>query len=233
MTYNFIMNAKILVVDDEIDLLDLLEMNLSSEGFTVIKAQTAQQAVNAIRDDRPDIILLDIMLGETSGIDLTAKLKNLHETASIPIIMLTAKDTDTDMVVGLKVGADDYITKPFSTQVLVARIEAVLRRIPKEIYTEDSIVVGPLRIIPNAMQVKVKDRDVDLTACEYDILMALITARGGLLTRTELIDAIQDNLQSQRDRIVDVHVASLRKKLGPEGRNIVKTVHNKGYRINS
>ena len=129
MAYNFTMNAKILVVDDEVDLLDLLEMNLSSEGFTVIKAQNARQALEAIGDDRPDIILLDIMLGETSGIDLTAKLKNSHDTASIPIIMLTARDTDTDMVVGLKVGADDYITKPFSTQVLVARIEAVLRRV--------------------------------------------------------------------------------------------------------
>lgn len=232
MAYNLTMNAKILVVDDEVDLLDLLEMNLSSEGFTVIKAQNARQALEAIGDDRPDIILLDIMLGETSGIDLTAKLKNSHDTASIPIIMLTARDTDTDMVVGLKVGADDYITKPFSTQVLVARIEAVLRRVPKQSISRDSIVIGPLQIIPNAMQVKVNGRDIDLTACEYDILMELIKAQGGLLTRSQLKQSIQDNLQSQRDRIVDVHVAALRKKLGPEGRNIIKTVHNKGYRIN-
>ncbi len=122
------MNAKILIVDDEKDLLELLSMNLGTEGYIINTAENAAQALAAVRTNRPDLILLDIMLPDTSGIKLTGKLKNTPNTANIPIILLTAKDKETDMVVGLSVGADDYITKPFSTSVLVARIEAVLRR---------------------------------------------------------------------------------------------------------
>ncbi|MCK5171829.1 MAG: response regulator, partial [Planctomycetes bacterium] len=122
------MNANILVVDDERDLLELLSLNLSAEGYTITTVETGKEAISAIETERPDLILLDIMLEDISGIQLTGKLKNSPETASIPIILLTAKDTEMDMVVGLSVGADDYVTKPFSTKVLVARIEAVLRR---------------------------------------------------------------------------------------------------------
>jgi len=225
------MNAKILIVDDEKDLLELLSMNLGAEGFIVTTAENAAGALAAVRTNRPDLILLDIMLPDTSGIKLTGKLKNTPATANIPIILLTAKDKETDMVVGLSVGADDYITKPFSTSVLVARIEAVLRRAyPDNENVREILAAGPVTILPNAREVRVHGQPVELTGGEYGILVALIEAGGSILSRTQLKDALGPEAQGEKVRIIDVHIASLRKKLG-QARNIVKTVHSRGYRI--
>ena len=226
------MNANILIVDDETDLLELLDMNLSAEGYTVRTAETAKEALSAIETALPDLILLDIMLDDISGIQLTGRLKNSPRTTEIPIILLTAKDTETDMVVGLSMGADDYITKPFSTKVLVARIEAVLRRAypSPEAIARRSLSAGPVRVFPDSQEVLVDGSPIVLTAAEYSILVALIRAQGGVLSRAELKDELDPIAQSENTRLIDVHMATLRKKLGM-ARKIIRTVHRSGYRI--
>lgn len=226
------MNAKILVVDDEKNLLELLSMNLAAQGFVVNTAETGADALASVSKDRPDLILLDIVLPDISGIKLTGKLKNSPGTANIPIILLTAKDAETDVVVGLNVGADDYVTKPFSTKVLLARIEAVLnrRRAGSGGAANQTLSAGPVTIVPDHMQVYVRGKPVELTAKEYDILMALMTAAGRVLSRDELSDVLGQSDGERNMRVVDVHIGALRKKLGPDA-NIVRTVHNKGYSI--
>ena len=225
------MNARILIVDDEPDVLELLSLDLSKEGYIIQRAQTGAEALSSIRTTRPDLVLLDIMLPDMSGVQLTGKLKNTPETADIPIILLTAKDSDTDMVVGLSVGADDYVTKPFSPPVLVARIEAVLRRALSGAEEDrEMFSAGPIKIIPVNRQVFVEGRSVELTGGEYDILLALVKGGGAVLSRSELKAVLGEGAHGESERIVDVHVAALRKKLGGF-RRIVKTVHGRGYRL--
>ncbi len=225
------MIAKILIVDDEPDFLELLEMNLGSHGYLIRTVTNAAEAVSAIRRDRPDMVLLDIILPDMSGVELAAKLKNTPETADIPVILVTAKDKETDIVVGLSVGADDYVTKPFSTSVLVARIEAVLRRaVPSGKVSEDVLSVGPVKILIKSHQVLVDSKPTELTLAEYQILLALFEANEAVLSRTDLKAQLVDSGPEVAERVVDVHVASLRKKLG-EAKKIIKTVHRMGYRV--
>ncbi|MBL7215544.1 MAG: response regulator transcription factor [Phycisphaerae bacterium] len=224
------MNAKILVVDDQTDLLELLDMSLSHEGYIVRTAASGADALAMIAVDTPDLILLDIILGDISGIKLTTRLKNDVKTAHIPIILLTAKDSETDIIVGLSVGADDYITKPFSTKVLLARIDAVLRRAyPDPNAVREILQAGPIRIFPAGRQVFVEGKSVELTPAEFNILLSLFKAAGSTLSRDELQTILGSSDQSQNERVVDVHVASLRRKLG-SARMIIKTVHGQGYR---
>jgi DNA-binding response OmpR family regulator len=223
------MARKILVVDDEPDQLALLEMNLGQEGFLVCTAANAAEARTVVRKERPDLILLDVILPDTSGVNLAAELKHSPDTAGIPIIMLTAKDAETDMVVGLSVGADDYITKPFSTAVLLARIEAVLRRAnePPEV-SRDALVAGPIKIITANRQVFVDDKPIELTGAEFTILAALLQAGGAVLSREQIMEQLDSTGVGKR--IIPVHISCLRKKLGP-ARKYIKTVHGAGYRI--
>lgn len=224
------MNAKILIVDDQPDLLELLQMALEQEGFRVRTAASGTAALEAIASDKPDLILLDIVLGDISGIKLTTKLKNTDETSQIPIILLTAKDSETDIIVGLSVGADDYITKPFSTKVLLARMEAVLRRAyPEPQPVREILQAGPVKIFPAGRQLFVEGAPVDVTPAEFTILSALIKAAGAIVTRLELAQLISPGQAVTNERVVDVHIAALRKKLG-KGRYIIKTIHGKGYR---
>jgi DNA-binding response OmpR family regulator len=225
------MSANILVVDDQKDLLELLEMALSQEGYIVRTAASGAEAMAIIAADKPDLILLDIILGDISGIKITTKLKHEADTSHIPIILLTAKDSETDIIVGLSVGADDYITKPFSTKVLLARIDAVLRRTYPEVPgVKEILQAGPVRVFPSRRQAFAEGESVDLTPAEFGILLALIKAGGNVLTREELQAELGSAEQPQNERIVDVHVAALRKKLG-KSRSIIKTVHGKGYRV--
>lgn len=223
------MNAKILIVDDQTDLLELLSMALKQEGFTVRTAASGADALAQIAAEKPDLILLDIVLGDMSGIKLTTKLKNDSETGQIPIILLTAKDSETDIIVGLSVGADDYITKPFSTKVLLARMEAVLRRAYPEPVVKEIVQAGPIRIFPSGRQVFMEGVPVSLTPAEYTILTALIKAGGSILTRRQLYELLSPGEETQNERVVDVHVAALRKKL-TKARYVIKTVHGRGYR---
>jgi len=226
------MAADILVVDDERDLLDLLRMSLETEGYAVRTAASGAEALARIKEALPDLILLDIILGDISGIDLAGQLKHHPMTAGIPIILLTAKDSETDIVVGLRVGADDYVTKPFSTAVLAARIEAVLRRV-RAAGRQDGPVLsaGPVRLIRPSRQVLVEDQDIHLTGAEFELLAALMAADGRVMSRAELREALGSEGTGRGERIVDVHVAALRRKLGPKGRWIIRTVHGAGYRV--
>ena len=225
------MNAKILVVDDQKDLLELLSMSLGQEGYSVQTAASGAEAMSMVAAQKPDLILLDIILGDTSGIKLTTKLKHEAETSHIPIILLTAKDSETDIIVGLSVGADDYITKPFSTKVLLARIDAVLRRTyPESPAVREILQAGPIRVFPSRRQTFAEGEPVDLTPAEFNILLSLLKAGGDILSREQLRLELGSVDQSPNERIVDVHVAAMRKKLG-NARKIVKTVHGKGYRI--
>jgi DNA-binding response OmpR family regulator len=225
------MNAQILIVDDQKDLLDLLSMSLSPEGYIIRTAQTAAEALSSIKLQKPDLILLDILLPDISGIRLTTQLKNDSETSQIPIILLTAKDGETDIIVGLSIGADDYITKPFNMKVLLARMEAVLRRAyPQGKEVKQVLSAGPIRVFPAARQVFVEGQPVELTGAEFAILLALINANGTILSRSELGKLLQNTSETGgSERVVDVHVAALRKKLG-KARNFVKTIHGQGYR---
>lgn len=224
------MNAKVLVVDDQTDLLELLDMSLSQEGYIVRTAASGTDALAMIAADKPDIVLLDIVLGDISGIKLTTKLKNDAETARIPIILLTAKDSETDIIVGLSVGADDYVTKPFSTKVLLARMDAILRRAyPEPGTVRETLQVGSIRIFPAGRQVFVEGKPVELTLAEFNILLELVRAAGAVLSREDLQAVLGSVEPSPNERVVDVHVASLRRKLG-NARNIIKTIHGQGYR---
>ena len=224
------MSARILIVDDEKDLLEMLSMNLSTAGYVVRTAASGAEAMSVIRTDRPDLILMDVMLGDISGVKLAGKLKNTPQTADIPIVMLTAKDSETDVIVGLSMGADDYVTKPFSTAVLVARIEAVLRRGSDEGDSlREILTVGLVRIVPASREVLVEGKAVELTGAEYNILLSLAEAGGSVLSRDEL-KGVSGAGRSDSERIVDVHIAALRKKLG-RAKGIVKTIHGQGYRI--
>jgi DNA-binding response OmpR family regulator len=225
------MGANILVVDDQRDLLELLDMALSQEGYVIRTAASGTEALAMIAAEHPDLILLDIILGDMSGIKITTKLKHEADTAHIPIILLTAKDSETDIIVGLSVGADDYITKPFSTKVLLARIDAVLRRTyPEAPGVKEILQAGSVRVFPSRRQAFAEGEPVDLTPAEFGILLALIKAGGNVLTRDQLQAELGASDQPQNERIVDVHVAALRKKLG-KARSIIKTVHGQGYRV--
>lgn len=220
------MNAKVLIVDDQKDLVELLSMSLSGEGYIPRTAVTAAEAISSVQQEKPDLILLDILLPDMSGIKLTTQWKNDVKTAKIPIILLTAKDSETDIIVGLSVGADDYITKPFSTKVLLARMDAVLRRAyPDGDTIKQVLSAGPVRMFPSGRQVFVESRPVALTGAEFNILLALIEARDKVLSRADLSKL----LDGDNGRIVDVHIASIRRKFGI-ARNFIKTVHGQGYR---
>lgn len=222
------MNTKVLVVDDQKDLGELLSMSLSGEGYIVRTATTAAEAISSVNREKPDLILLDILLPDMSGIKLTTLWKNDAATAQVPIILLTAKDSETDIIVGLSVGADDYITKPFSTKVLLARMEAVLRRsYPDKDRIQQVLSAGPVRIFPSGRQVFVEGKPVEMTGAEFTILRALVEAGGKVLSRADLGRLTPDFAGG--DRIIDVHIASVRKKLG-NARDLIKTVHGQGYR---
>ena len=225
---------KILVVDDEKDIVQLIQYNLEKEGYRVISAYEGQQAIKLAEKELPNLIILDLMLPELDGLEVCRILKRNERTAQIPILMVTAKSTETDKVVGLELGADDYVTKPFSPRELVARVKAILRRTgePKPEPVAETIKFGELKVDFAKYIVLIKNKPVDLTSKEFDLLKTLIAAKGRVLTRDYLLDRVWgvDVSTEIETRTVDVHIAQLRKKLGIEGNRII-TVKNVGYRF--
>ena len=223
---------RILVVEDEEDLLELIRFNLSKEGFKVTPVLTGEEALNAVRTRIHDLILLDIMLPGINGFEVTRRLKGDAATASIPIVMLTAKSEEPDIVAGLEMGADDYITKPFSPRILSARVKAVLRRLPKNADVDDEAVIAvrDLVINPGRHEVLVKGKPVKLTFTEFSLLSVLARRPGWVFTRAQLIDAIRGKEYAVTDRSVDVQVVGLRKSLGSVGK-MIETVRGVGYRF--
>mgnify|MGYP006289421957 CR=1 FL=1 len=221
----------ILVVDDEEDIRELVDYNLSREGYAVSSEADGEAALETVRSDHHDLVVLDLMLPGMDGLEVCRMLKKDDETNSIPIVMLTAKGEEADIVTGLEMGADDYITKPFSPRVLVARIKAVLRRREREAPDESDVIsAGELTIHPGRHEVTCGDREVDLTPTEFDVLHTLARRPGWVFTRYQIVDAVKGENYPVTDRSVDVHVAGLRKKLGDCG-DYIETVRGVGYRF--
>lgn len=225
---------KILVVDDEEDLLELLRYNLSREGYGVTCASTGEEGLDAAMKNMPALIILDLMLPGIDGLDVARTLKNEKSTKDIPIIMLTAKGEEADIVTGLELGADDYITKPFSPRILIARIKTVLRRKKKTGDTVDGesgiIDVHDIKIHAGRHEVLVNDKPVQLTFTEFGILTFLTRRPGWVFTRSQIVDAVKGDDYFVTDRAVDVQIVGLRKKLGSAGKYI-ETVRGVGYRL--
>ena len=226
------MKETILIVEDEKDIVKMLDYNLKKEGFKTLSTNDGEDALDLATRECPDLIILDLMLPGIDGLEVCKTLKKENRTASIPIIMLTAKSQETDKIVGLELGADDYVTKPFSPRELIARIKAVLRRAKDKDNSLEVLKMGDLIIDLSKIAVSVKNKPIELTAKEFELLKTLIKAKGRVLSRDYLLDSIWgfDNAVEIQTRTVDVHIRTLRKKLKSEARRIV-TVKNYGYRF--
>jgi two-component system, OmpR family, alkaline phosphatase synthesis response regulator PhoP len=224
-------NEKILVVEDEEDLLELLRYNLERERYRVTCAASGEKALTKVREDIPDLILLDLMLPGLGGLDVCRELKKQAATSRIPLIIVTAKGEDSDIVSGLELGADDYIIKPFSPRILLARIRAVLRgRRPSEPASAEILKVHDLVIDTGRFEVLVFGEPVTLTATEFAILHLLARRQGWVYSRDQIIRAIKGDDYPVTDRSVDVQIVGLRKKLGEAG-ECIQTVRGVGYRL--
>ncbi len=225
------MKAKILIVDDERDILELVSYNLQKEGFQIETSQNGEDALKKIRSDSFDLLILDLMLPGIQGIELCKVLKSDNETAAIPIIMLTAKSEELDKVLGLEMGADDYITKPFSPRELVARVNAVLRRTGEKPPKDIVLNIGDLEINTNTYRVTKKGMQVALSATEFRLLLFLAQKKGRIFSRDMLLDAVWKDEAFVEPRTVDVHVRRLRSQIedDPSKPKYIKTRRGIGY----
>ena len=222
---------RILVVDDEEDILELVRYNLVKEGYHVSGTLTGEDALQKARSETFELIVLDLMLPGIDGLEVTKKLKGNQKTENIPIVMLTAKGEEADIVTGLELGADDYITKPFSPRVLVARVRAALRRKTQAPEDDTAIVqIQELEIHPGRRSVLVRGNPVDLTYTEFQVLYILARRPGWVFTRSQIVDAVRGDDYPVTDRSVDVQIVGLRKKLGAYSKYI-ETVRGVGYRF--
>lgn len=223
---------QILIVDDEAPIREIIAVALEMAGYETLEAGNAQDAHSLIIDRKPDLVLLDWMLPGTSGIELARRLKREDMTNAIPLIMLTAKGEEDNKIQGLEVGADDYITKPFSPRELVARLKAVLRRsTPGE--DEQAISVAGLLLEPVSHRVTIDGRSVPIGPTEYRLLHFFMTHQERVYTRNQLLDQVWGGNVYVEERTVDVHIRRLRKALGPEYENLVQTVRGTGYRFST
>lgn len=223
--------AKIIaVVDDEEDIVDLITHSLEKENFRVEPFFDGESILEYTKKHKPDLIILDLMLPGIDGLEVCKFIKQDEATKSIPIIMLTAKSTETDKVVGLELGADDYITKPFSPRELIARIKTILRRTETMIAKSKVIKIDGMTIDLSKYQVTIKGQKIDLTTVEYKLLAVLVSRPGWVFTRQQLLDEIWDYDKIVIDRTIDVHVLNLRKKIGKYG-DYIKSVRGIGYKF--
>lgn len=225
------MRKNILAVDDEEDLLELLRFNLEREGYNVICAASGEDALNKVAGFAFDLILLDLMLPGIDGLEVAKTLKNDDKTRDIPIIMLTARGEETDIVLGLEFGADDYISKPFSPRVLAARVKAVLRRKVRTA-TDTTLLIRIHELVIDSAKHEViaGGRRIDLTFTEFQVLKYLVENPGWVFTRSQIVDSVRGDGYAVTDRSVDVQIVGLRKKLGEFGKYI-ETVRGVGYRF--
>lgn len=221
----------ILIVDDEEDILELIKYNLKNEGYEILTAVTGERAIEVAKDYLPDLMVLDLMLPGVDGLEVTRYLKNNQETMDIPIVMLTAKGEESDIVAGLELGANDYMSKPFSPKELTARIRAILRRRkkrlggPSRIRREDDMIIDRAR-----HRVIIDGNEVDLTLSEFELLSFLAEKKGWVFTRGQIVDAIHGKNYAVTDRSVDVIIVGLRKKLKTHAA-CIETVRGIGYRF--
>ena len=222
------MKSSILIVDDEPDITRLIAWNLQQAGHQTAVVHTAHDALDAIDRSIPDLVILDLMLPDLSGTEVCRRLKQNPSTRALPVVMVTARDTEFDRVVGFELGADDYVLKPFSVRELVLRIEAVLRRVQPQ---ENAATLEYAEIAVNftSHRVEVEGEEIHLTRSEFDLLATILKGSGKVFTREELLDKVWGMQAEVLDRTVDVHIMRLRKKLGEAGGHI-ETVRGVGYR---
>jgi two-component system phosphate regulon response regulator PhoB/two-component system alkaline phosphatase synthesis response regulator PhoP len=226
------MNELIFIVDDEPDILELVSINMTKAGYRAFEFENAASLYNKLPKIKPDLIILDLMLPDESGMDICRRLKSSDEYSDIPIIILSAKSETTDKILGLEFGADDYVTKPFEPRELAARVKAVLRRSQPSVDKEKRIIVFGeiLEIDPNKFQVKVEGKVVKLTTTEFKILEQLLKKPGYVSSRDKILDKLWGNEKIVDERTVDVHIKHLRTKLGEAG-EFIKNIRGVGYKI--
>jgi two-component system, OmpR family, phosphate regulon response regulator PhoB len=223
--------AQVLLVDDEPDLLSVLDFNLRAAGLDTSLVTTGEDVFEHVRRRVPDLVLLDLMLPDISGVEVCRRLKAEERTRHVPVIMLTAKTGEVDRVVGLEVGADDYVTKPYSVRELVLRVKAVLRRVDEHRPGERrSARVGPVRVDVDAHRAYVDGEKIQLTPLEFDLLHTLVARAGRVQTREQLLENVWDLPSDVETRTIDTHVKRLREKLG-SARDLLETVRGVGYRL--
>jgi two-component system alkaline phosphatase synthesis response regulator PhoP len=223
------MKEKILIVDDEQPIVTLLEFNLEQSGFVVLSANNGREAVEIVMREHPDLIILDVMLPELDGLEVCKVLR--QNKVNTPILMLTAKNDEFDKIIGLELGADDYLTKPFSPREVVARVRAILRRVNREASDKeehDKIVIGKLEIHSKKYEAFYDGKHLDLTPKEFELLHYLTINNGHVLSREKLLEAIWNYDYYGETRIVDVHISHLRDKINP---TYIKTVRGIGYKL--
>lgn len=222
---------KILIVEDEKDIADLIHFNIFKAGFDASLAMSGNEAIEKAKSFLPDLILLDLMIPEISGFEVCTILKENPSTKKIPIIILTARGSEEDIIKGLESGADDYITKPFSPKILLARVNAIFRRVPKEGQKDNDILkFESIKVDQIKRKVFLKESEVDLTFSEFEILRLLLKKPGWVFTRAQIVNLIRGTNHAITDRSVDVQIVGLRKKLGDFG-NLIETVRGVGYRF--
>ena len=223
--------VRILVVDDEPDILELIRYNLTRNNYDMTGVASGEEAFASVRTSPPDLVVLDLMLPGVDGLEVCRRLKNDGRTADIPVIILSAKGEEADVVTGLELGADDYLTKPFSPRVLLARIKAVLRRQQSEPEAGDAVIAHhDLQIHPGRHEVQMAGALMQLTLTEFRILHLLARRPGWVFTRNQILEAAQGDDSSVTTRAVDVHIVALRRKLGPSG-DLIETIRGVGYRL--
>ncbi len=221
----------ILVVEDEKDLAELLAYNLRREGYVVAVVHSGRQALDAVAANLPDLLLLDVMLPELSGTEVASRIRSNPASANLPIIMLTAKTGEVDHIVGLTVGADDYVPKPFSMKVLMARVEALLRRTARTAPPDVTLIeIGGVQVNPETHEVFLDGEVMKLTLTEFRLISSLVSASGRVLTRNTLMNRAMGQGVTVTERTIDVHMTSIRKKLGAKSA-MLKTVRGVGYRL--
>ena len=222
---------RVLVVDDEPDILELIGYNLARHNFDMIGVDSGEEAFASVRKSLPDLVVLDLMLPGIDGLEVCRRLKNDNRTAAVPVIILSAKGEEADVVIGLELGADDYLTKPFSPRVLMARIKAVLRRKQGGSGVAETVITHQdLRIHAGRHEVLVDGAPVQLTLTEFRILYQLARRPGWVFTRNQILEAAQGDETGVTERAVDVHMVALRRKLGSSG-DLVETIRGVGYRL--
>jgi two-component system phosphate regulon response regulator PhoB len=224
------MPRAVLVIDDEPELVKLLDYNLTKAGYAVFTARNGGDGLAAARRHDPDLIVLDVMMPGLDGWDVCKRLRGDPATAAVPILMLTAKAEEGDRVLGLELGADDYVTKPFGVRELLARVKALLRRSETAAASGEVVKAGKIVVDGGRRTVTVAGKEVSLTATEFNLLRALAGRPGRVITREDLISQARGEEVAVMDRTVDVHVAALRRKLGSHG-NLIETVRGVGYRL--
>ncbi|MEB6341544.1 response regulator [Mammaliicoccus sciuri] len=229
------MSQKVLVVDDEQSIVTLLKYNIEQAGYQVIVAYDGVQALEKVNEEKPDLVVLDVMLPEKDGIEVCKTIRS--DKNQVPILMLTAKDDEFDRVLGLELGADDYMTKPFSPREVVARVKAILRRVGqvenKNLDDDEDIILGAIRIRPDYFEVYRNDELLELTPKEFELLLYLIERQGRVITREHMLNSVWNYEFAGDSRIVDVHISHLRDKLeeNPKQPQFIKTVRGLGYKL--